>query len=83
MNREIHEITNGFKPEIPLDEIFNAISNNGGRAVDEAGNDWSGILCGADGTANIEVEFEGKNFWLRVSWHKMESGNWETVAYIS
>lgn len=39
-----------------------------------------GIYCGADGQINEQV---GPNTWLAMSWHRMESGRYEIVVYVS
>ncbi len=87
MNKEIHNlVANTYFEAIPLDEIFSAIAENEAQVVDEAGESWSGFLCGADGTCNIEIKMNdgSKSMYLRLSWHKMEgSGRYEVVAYVS
>lgn len=80
INRQIHNL-GIYHPEIPLDDIFAIVRYHAGRIVQEDGTEWSGILCGDDGSARFEIA--GKNFPLFLTWHKMNSGNYEIVAYVS
>lgn len=38
------------------------------------------IYCGRDGQCHEQV---GERTWLTFTWHKMESGRYELVAYLS
>jgi hypothetical protein len=38
------------------------------------------IYCGRDGQVHEQV---GAKTWLTMTWHKMESGRYEIVAYLS
>jgi hypothetical protein len=80
INKELHALPTYF-PEIPLDVIFYIVRYHSGRVVQEDGTDWSGLLCGDDGSANFQIA--GYRFWLYLTWHKMQSGNYEIVAYVS
>ena len=88
MNKGIGKVlgVNQYFNEAPLDEIFNAVNANNALVVDEAGEAWSGILCGIDGESLMEVKMNdgSKSMWLRITWHKMEhSGRYEVIAYVS
>lgn len=42
-------------------------------------------LCGHNGETNIVLvhpEHPEREFWLHLTWHRMSSGNFETVAYL-
>lgn len=47
--------------------------------------DLGGIYCGRDGETRVEaVEADGKVArWLKITWHKMQSGRYEMIAYLS
>jgi hypothetical protein len=71
--------------QIPLVEIFKACESAGLIPVDEAGERWSGLLCGADSRATIEFAYNGflvKNVCLQISWHKFDTGRVEVVVYV-
>jgi hypothetical protein len=73
-----------YNIEIPLDTIFAIVAEHGGMVVDEAGEAWSGFLCGAQGQATLTVNHpDHKNIFLHVSWYKMESGRYETIVYVN
>lgn len=92
LNNVIHGITLGYRNSVPLDLIDDALRSKGYRLIQEDDTDWSGILCGADGhcwiamaQANADGSWRERvnNSGLALSWHKMPSGRWETVAYLS
>lgn len=73
-----------YNDDIPLDTIFAIVARYGGTVVDEAGDPWSGFLCGVQGQATMAVNHpDHKNIFLTVTWYKMESGRYETVVYVS
>lgn len=82
IGRKLHDLTaNKYFNEIPLDEIFEIVNVNGLMVVDEAGEAWSGLLCGESGQAHFKVQ--GAKFFLHLSWYTMPSGRYEIVTYIS
>jgi len=85
INRAIGNAVDGtYHDDIPMDEIFDCITAHDGTPVQEDGTPWSGFMCGADGRATIEVTFPTmKSMFVHISWHKMESGRFEVVTYIS
>ena len=82
IGRKLHDLTaNRYFTEIPLDQIFDIVNQNGLTVVDEAGDPWSGFLCGSAGEAHFKVA--GARFYLHLSWYTMPSGRYEIVTYIS
>lgn len=59
---------------LALAEIDAILEAEGFRPLEPA------IYCGADGRIHEQV---GERTWLSLSWHKMESGRYEIVAYLS
>lgn len=84
VNRQIGKMET-YHAEIPLDAMFQMVADAGGRAVQEDGTDWSGILCGEEGHTVIEVKHPETSvkFGLYIGWYKMASGRYEVTAYIS
>jgi len=82
INKDLGNEIPTYNLEIPLGEIFSIVEAHDGKVVDEAGEAWSGLLCGASGQANMEIKHpDHKNMWLRLSWYKMDSGRYEIVVY--
>jgi len=89
-NRALDPICKTPRAQIPLDEIFNSLESRGLIPLQEDGTKWSGILCGNEGRATIEIadaltrNKPLKNHCLIITWYKLPvTGNFETVAYIS
>jgi hypothetical protein len=76
------EISSHYYNEIPLDQIFKAISENGGQAVQEDGTAWSGFLCGESSCTTISVTGIYKVHFLYLGWYRMGSGRYEINAYL-
>ena len=84
INRLIGDTIPTYNLEVPLDKIFECVSTHGGLVVDEAGDPWSGFLCGSDGQTHMEVQFDWmKSMYLHISWYKMGSERYEVTVYIS
>lgn len=98
VNDSLHAISLGYKNQIPLGDIFAALRKAGLVAIQEDGRAWTGMLCGREGKALIEVApvmsakvtperdltFKpADNVSLSLSWYKMESGRYETNAYLA
>lgn len=81
INKELHSMGFEYYPEVPLSDIFAIVEKKAGMVVQEDGTPWSGLLCGDDGRAKFEVA--GYKFLLHLTWHRMPSGNYEIVAYVS
>ena len=65
---------NAYHASVPLNTVNDALVANGFDALDEM------LLCGSRGMLHESV---GRNRWLTLTWYKMESGNYEVVAYVS
>ena len=79
-NDQLHAVCAGYHPAIPLSKIFDA-ARIVGEPIQEDGTPWTGILCGRNGGANIEIR--GSKCRLHFQWYTMESGRYEVVAYIA
>lgn len=88
VNSNLHNICAIYHKQIPLETIFSILKSNGLIAIQEDKTEWQGFLCGADGTANINLKcrncgLEISNSMLVLQWYKLQSGNFEVNAYIS
>ena len=75
-----------FFKDIPLSDIADKIKPFNVYLIDVDGTDWSGFLTGRDGRADFDLAYNGlyvKNAMFHMTWHKMESGNYEVIGYIS
>lgn len=81
--KKLHDATaTKYFDLIPLDEIFSIVESfEGLQVVDEAGEAWSGFLCGESGQAHFKIT--NAKFYLHLSWYRMPSGRYEIVAYVS
>lgn len=59
---------------IPAAALSGILVNCGLRPLED------GIYCGHDGSVHEQV---GDNTWFTMTWHRMESGRFEIVAYVS
>jgi hypothetical protein len=74
-NRLLADLSRKYHQGIPTTELTNIL--------DQAGFDsrpLEGIYTGRDGKSHDQV---GPKTWLALSWHKMDSGNYEINAYLS
>lgn len=83
LTEEIPSITNN----IPVDQIFGILRDYGITPVQEDGTPWSGIFCGQQGRANIDLlDINGEPIeivMLRISWYRYETGRYEIITYLS
>lgn len=63
-----------YHPWIPNGTIDKILTANGFNEMEQ------GIYTGRDGRIHEKV---GNNTWLSMTWHKMDSGRYEIVAYVS
>lgn len=77
INREIHKlITNKYFPEIPVKQIGIILASFG------LDTDFlNGIYCGRQGETSEMIP--NSKIFFRMTWYRMESGNYEIVAYVS
>jgi len=83
--------------EIPLQTIFDILKKYHIVALQEDNTPWDGFLTGSSvqtyfdlapeesryksGTLEIYIPFSNAN--LALSWHKMPSGNYEVITYVT
>ena len=71
--------------QIPLEAIFDTIKKHGYVVVDEAGEPWTGFICGREGRATFDIVSQNgiaSKYALQLSWYKMESGRYEVTSYV-
>jgi hypothetical protein len=74
-NRALHTLTfNRYHDGLALSEIDAILMNNGFTGLEDA------VYCGRDGQCHEQV---GRRTWVTLCWHKMESGRYEIVVYLS
>lgn len=73
-----HLTTNRYFSHIPLVDIAKLITNAGL----EYPSGWSNPIAGKTGRATVKIFAEPEVF-LHLSWHQMDSGNFEVIAYTS
>lgn len=74
-----------FFDTIPMDAIHSALSSAGFDMLDEDGSEWQGMLCGPNGSANIQLgiaEHVPVSAWMKLMWYRMPSNRIEVIAYI-
>ena len=82
INKELNAVNKIYYPHIPLSLIFTIVENHTkSMIVQEDGTKWSGLLCGEDGTGNFAIA--RRRYILRLMWHRMSSGNYEIVSYVT
>ncbi len=74
VNDRLYDIGLTYWESIPLSLIDMALVDNGFTELEGA------IYCGRDGQTSEQI---GERTWLALSWHKMESGKYEVVAYVN
>jgi hypothetical protein len=74
VNEALYQIGLKFWDYIPKYEIDSALVDNGFDATEPA------IYCGRDGSIHEPV---GHGKFLSLTWHKMDSGRYEIVAYLN
>lgn len=74
-NNALYKLSsNVYHESVPLDDINSILSAAEFEPLDAV------FVCGRDGRIHEPV---GYDRWLLMTWHKMESGRYEIVAYIS
>lgn len=88
---------NTYHDHIPLERIFSRLKTHGLVPLDDDNTEWSGILAGKSGRALIKLAHIDSHYTgagsvttftpyknaLNITWHKMESGKFEIVTYIT
>lgn len=76
-NKALDKINhNQYRDHVPVGEMVEAIKEFGFEVVEDF------ILCGHEGKATIELKRNEKPSYLHISWYRMPSNRFETVAYI-
>jgi hypothetical protein len=98
LNSALHSAVPGdYFKDIPMEEINSALKKEGYLLIQEDGTEWDGLLTGSEGEALFRLgklsegrEVNGKatykpvpNSGLKMTWHKMPSGKWEVIKYIT
>jgi hypothetical protein len=91
-------VANTYFKGIPWDKISGILKDNGVVALQEDDTEWAGFFSGREGKAVIDLapvdsaRSEGRpatfytkytNTMLVMTWHKMQSGRYEVVVYVS
>ncbi len=80
MNQFLASLGATYWDELPLKQIDATLAANGFNILEP------GFYCGADGRINepVGIGLLGREkVHLSLSWHKMQSGRYEVVAYLS
>lgn len=98
INDELFKISTGsgndneYYAKIPLKKVFDVLKKYKVHAVQEDGTPWAGFLAGREGKAKIDLapyiddDTAGEmyeNTLLYLSWHRMDSGNYEVIVYLT
>jgi hypothetical protein len=74
VNTLLWELCRDYQDGLPLQRIATILqANNFADLAD-------GIYCGRDGQIHEKV---GERTWFVLTWHKMQSGRYEVIAYVS
>ena len=73
-NDALYTLGRTYHEGLALSEIENILTVNGFAGMEP------GIYCGRDGQVHEQV---GTRTWITLVWHKMESGKYEIVSYLS
>lgn len=74
VNDALYGMGRTYHDGVPLQAVSDLLVHYGFDALEDM------ILCGREGNIHENV---GRNRWLSLSWHKMESGRYEVIAYVS
>ncbi len=86
INKELVNLGTYHK-NIPVDKIFAVLALHEVVVLQEDGTPFQGFFCGEQGRVGLDIKmqyhpFPIKNKRLQVSWYKMQSGNFEVIAYV-
>ena len=73
-NTKLRELCKVYHNGLALDKLDAILTEHGFTGLEPA------IYCGRDGESHEQV---GERTWLRMTWHKMDSGRYEIVAVLS
>jgi len=94
INVRIHAaLKSTYFDTIQLATCVNILEDFGYTIIQEDYTRWDGFICGAEGHEYFTIAKNDlnqimltrvvKNAMLSLSWHKMESGRYEVIAYVS
>jgi hypothetical protein len=82
-NEALHKITfNRYSAHVPYGEMHQAALDAGFKVKNE--DEAPFMLLGHDGKVDVEYvhpEAPRKTYYLHLTWHRMGTGNFESVAY--
>jgi hypothetical protein len=73
-NEALYTLSLTYHDGLPVSAIDQILVSNGFQTTEPA------IYCGRDGQSHEQIS---ENMWLSLTWHKMDSGRYEVVAYIN
>jgi len=82
LNDQLHTLTyNRYERHVPLGAMYDAVRRVGFDFENEEETPFA--LTGHDGKADVQISHprSKRSFWLHITWHRMDSENFETVAY--
>jgi hypothetical protein len=87
VNNKLYTLCKTYHESIPLDTINGILRDTANiELLDDDGTELSCLLCGTDSYSTFPVGKPGmvcSNSVLVMTWHQMQSGRWEIVAYLS
>ena len=87
INKELVNTIGSYSDGLPIGRIDEVLQNSGFHLVNEDGTPFSAIFCGESSYCIIQIADVGTkkvaNRVLWLSWHKMPSGKYEIVTYVS
>lgn len=92
INGDLHDISNWYHTQLPIDKIFGVLEKRGIVVLQEDNTKFSGFFLGENaqtyfpvapiGSENNEFYTPFKNSVLTLGWYKMPSGKYEITTYI-
>ena len=73
-NDALHRLSTVYHDSLPIFDIDRILGFAGFDPTEPA------IYCGREGRSHEQV---GPRTWFTMTWHKMESGRYEVIAYVS
>lgn len=85
VNDELHDIGN-YHESIPIRTIEDILEMFNISLINEDGSAFSAIFTGREGRTTIDLAINNvpvTNSMLSLTWHKMPSGRYEIISYLS
>ena len=88
ISRELGENIQPYHEGIPVEQIDKSLQAHGFFLAQEDGTPFGGFFCGAEGQSLLRFAPLGtgtliENAAIALTWHKMNSGRYEIVCYLS